>query len=263
VARSATILPPIFAVCGDVRSTSLRTITLKVSRKRGEGGTKMCGRYTLSTPVGTLAEEFDIAEPLPELQPNYNVAPTQEVPAVLAGNGGGERRLEMLRWGLIPSWADDPGIGARMINARSETVAEKPSFRRAFKDRRCLIPADGFYEWQKTNDGKQPYYLRMKSGRPFAFAGLWENWKGDGGEIRSCTILTTNPNDLAREVHNRMPVILPPEVYEIWLDPDLGETDQLLSLLAPYPPGDMEAYPVSRRVNSPSNNEPSCVESVA
>ena len=197
------------------------------------------------------------------MQPNYNVAPTQEVPAVVAGNGGGERRLEMLRWGLIPSWADDPGIGARMINARSETVAEKPSFRRAFKERRCLIPADGFYEWQKTNGGKQPHYIRMKNGRPFAFAGLWESWKGDGNEIRSCTILTTNPNDIAGEIHNRMPVILPPEGYEVWLYPDVRETDQLLSLLAPYPPSDMEAYPVSRRVNSPSNNEPSCVESVA
>ena len=170
------------------------------------------------------------------MQPNYNVAPTQEVPAVVAGNGGGERRLEMLRWGLIPSWADDPGIGARMINARSETVAEKPSFRPAFKERRCLIPADGFYEWQKTNGGKQPHYIRMKNGRPFAFAGLWESWKGDGNEIRSCTILTTNPNDIAGEIHNRMPVILPPEGYEVWLDPDVRETDQLLSLLAPYPP---------------------------
>jgi len=224
----------------------------------------MCGRYTLSTPVGTLAEEFDIAGPLPELPPSYNVAPTQEVPAVVAAGSGGEgRRLEMLRWGLIPSWADDPGIGARMINARSETVAEKPSFRRAFKERRCLIPADGFYEWQKSNDGKQPYYIRMKNVRPFAFAGLWESWRGDGNEIHSCTILTTSPNDIAAEIHNRMPVILPPEVYEIWLDPDLRETDHLLSLLSPYPPGDMEAYPVSRRVNSPSNNEPSCVESVA
>jgi putative SOS response-associated peptidase YedK len=140
----------------------------------------MCGRYTLSTPIGTLAEEFDIAGPLPGLQPNYNVVPTQEVPAVVAGNGGGDRRLEMLRWGLIPSWADDPGIGARMINARSGTVAEKPSFRRAFKERRCLIPADGFYEWQKTNGGKQPHYIRMKNGRPFAFAGLGEGWKGMG-----------------------------------------------------------------------------------
>ena len=119
--------------------------------------------------------------------------------------------MEMLKWGLIPSWADDPGIGARMINARSETVAEKPSFRRAFKERRCLIPADGFYEWQRTSGGKQPYYLRTKSGRPFAFAGLWESWDGDGSEIHSCTILTTDANDLVGEVHHRMPVILPPE----------------------------------------------------
>ena len=221
----------------------------------------MCGRYTLRTPVDSLVERFKIDEYPSSILPSYNIAPTQEVAAVVEEDE--ERKLELLRWGLIPSWADDPGIGARMINARSETVAEKPSFRRAFKERRCLIPADGFYEWQKTNGGKQPYYLRMRSGRPFAFAGLWENWKGDGEEIRSCTILTTNPNDLAREVHNRMPVILPPEVYEVWLDPDLRETDQLLSLLAPYPPDDMEAYLVSRRVNSPSNNEPSCVESVA
>jgi putative SOS response-associated peptidase YedK len=165
---------------GDGRSRSPRTITLEVPCKRVEGGTRMCGRYTLSTPVGTLADEFGIAGPLPEVQPSYNVAPTQEVPAVLAGTGGEGRRLEMLRWGLIPSWADDPGIGARMINARSETVAEKPSFRRAFKERRCLIPADGFYEWQKTNGGKQPYYLRMRSGRPFAFAGSGRTGKGMG-----------------------------------------------------------------------------------
>ena len=121
----------------------------------------MCGRYTLYTPVETLAEEFGLTDPLPNLQPNYNVAPTQEVPAVVAGNDGG-RRLEVLRWGLIPSWAEDPGIGSRMINARSETVAEKPSFRRAFKERRCLIPADGFYEWQKTNGSKQPYHVQME-----------------------------------------------------------------------------------------------------
>ena len=178
--------------------------------------------------------------------------------------GGGERRLELLRWGLIPAWADDPAIGSRMINARSETAAEKPSFRRAFKERRCLIAADGFYEWQKTNGGKQPYHLRMRDGRPFAFAGLWESWKEDGeGEIRSCTILTTDANDLVGEVHHRMPVILPPEIYDLWLDPTVREAEQLLSLLIPYPPEDMEAYPVSRRVNNPSNNEPSCVESVA
>src|ERR671933_2135962 len=156
----------------------------------------MCGRYTLYTPVETLAEEFGLTDPLPDLQPNYNVAPTQEVPAVVAGNDGG-RRLEMLRWGLIPSWADDPGIGSRMINARSETVAEKPSFRRAFKERRCLVLADGFYEWKRTDsNGKQPYYIRMKDGRPFAFAGLWESWRGGREEILSCTILTTEANHL-------------------------------------------------------------------
>jgi putative SOS response-associated peptidase YedK len=220
----------------------------------------MCGRYTLSTSIDKLAEEFDLSGSLPDLQSSYNVAPTQEVPAVMEGNGG--RRLEMLRWGLIPSWADDPGIGNRMINARSETVAEKPSFRRAFKERRCLIPADGFYEWQKTNGSKQPFYFRMKGWRPFAFAGLWESWYGDG-EIRSCTILTTAANNLVGEIHPRMPVILPHEVYDLWLDSTVQDRDQLLSLLAPYPTEDMEAHPVSRRVNNPSNNEPQCVESVA
>ena len=223
----------------------------------------MCGRYTLSTPVEKLAEEFDVSGPLPDLPPSYNVAPSQEVAAIVE-DGGGERRLELLRWGLIPAWADDPGIGSRMINARSETAAEKPSFRRAFKERRCLIPADGFYEWQKTNGGKQPYHLKMRDGRPFAFAGLWESWNRDEeGEIRSCTILTTNANDLVGEVHHRMPVILPPETYDLWLDSDVRETEQLLSLMVPYPTEEMEAYPVSRRVNNPSNNEPGCVESVA
>ena len=221
----------------------------------------MCGRYTLSTPVDVLAKEFGLAGPLPDLRPSYNVAPTQEVPAVVASDGG--RRLEMLRWGLIPSWADDPGIGARMINARSETVAEKPSFRRAFKESRCLIVADGFYEWQKTNGAKQPYYFRMKSGRPFAFAGLWESWGHGEEEIQSCTIITTDANDLLGEVHHRMPVILPQDNYEPWLDPDVRDSELLLHLLAPYASEEMEAYPVSRRVNSPSNNGPDCVESVA
>src|SRR5918992_842703 len=221
----------------------------------------MCGRHTLTTPVGKLAEEFEITRPLPEVPARYNVAPTQEVAAVLAEDD--ERHLEMLRWGLIPSWADDPGIGSRMINARSETAAEKPSFRKAFKERRCLIPADGFYEWQKTNGGKQPYHLKMRDGRLFAFAGLWESWKGDEeGEIRSCTILTTDANDLVGEVHHRMPVILPPETYDLWLDPAVGEAEQLLFLLVPYPAQDMEVYPVSRRGNNTSNDEPGCVESV-
>jgi putative SOS response-associated peptidase YedK len=221
----------------------------------------MCGRYTLATPVEKLAEEFGIDASSVDLPPNYNVAPTQGVAAVLAENG--HRRLEILRWGLIPSWADDPQIGSRMINARAETAPEKPSFRRSFRERRCLIPADGFYEWKRTSGAKQPYYIHMKEGRPFAFAGLWESWKDDGGpEIRSCTILTTKPNALAGEIHDRMPVILPTGSYDVWLDPQ-ADRDELYGLLAPYPEDEMEAYPVSRFVNSPQNNDPRCIEPAA
>jgi putative SOS response-associated peptidase YedK len=221
----------------------------------------MCGRYTLTTPVEQLAEVFGFDDSSVNLPPNYNVAPTQGVAAVLEEDG--RRHLEVLRWGLIPPWADDPQIGSRMINARAETAPEKPSFRRAFRERRCLIPADGFYEWKRMNGGKQPYYIHMKEGRPFAFAGLWESWKDDGGpEIRSCTILTTKPNHLAGEIHDRMPVILPAGSYDVWLDRE-ADRDELYGLLAPYPEEEMEAYPVSRFVNSPSNNDPRCIEPAA
>jgi putative SOS response-associated peptidase YedK len=221
----------------------------------------MCGRYTLASPTERLAEEFGVDAASIELAPNYNVAPTQTVAAVLGE--GGQRRLEVLRWGLIPPWADDPGIGSRMINARSETAPGKPSFRRAFRERRCLIPADGFYEWQRTNGAKQPYYIHMEDGRPFAFAGLWESWsKGGEGEVRTCTILTTGANALVGEVHDRMPVILAHDAYDVWLDP-ASERDELTGLLAPYPVDEMEAYPVSRFVNSPSNNDPRCIEPAA
>jgi putative SOS response-associated peptidase YedK len=221
----------------------------------------MCGRYTLTTPVEILAEEFGLSGPLPEIPPSYNVAPTEQVAAVIAGDGG--RRLEMLKWGLIPAWADDPEIGSRMINARSETAHEKPSFRRAFRERRCLIPADGFYEWQRTDNAKQPFHIRMKRGRPFAFAGLWESWKDSGSEIKSCTILTTEANGLVGEIHPRMPVVLAPEDYGLWLDTDVREAELLLPLLEPYPVDVMEAYPVSRFVNNPSNDDERCVEPVA
>ena len=219
----------------------------------------MCGRYTLKTPVDTLAKQFEADEYPSSLTPSYNIAPTQQVATVLVEDG--KRKLEMLHWGLIPSWADDPAIGNRMINARAETVATKPSYRSAFKSRRCLILADGFYEWQKTSNGKQPFYIRMEDGSPFAFAGLWEIWK-NGREIRSSTIVTTEPNELVEEIHNRMPVILHPEDYEMWLDPDFDEKEPLTTLLKPYPASEMEAYPVSRRVNKPSNNQPEVIEAV-
>jgi putative SOS response-associated peptidase YedK len=220
----------------------------------------MCGRYTLRTPVDTLAERFQIDDTLSSIAAGYNIAPTQGVATVLVEDG--KRKLEMLHWGLIPSWADDPSIGNKMINARAETVAQKPPFRKAFRNHWCLVLADGFYEWQKTANGKQPYYIRMQDDSPFAFAGLWESRK-DGSEVRSATIITTDANDAVASIHNRMPVILHPEDYALWLDPDFDEKEQLTTLLKPYPAEAMEAYPVSRRVNSPSNNEPSCIESVA
>ena len=217
----------------------------------------MCGRYTLTSPIDRLAQEFDLDGGIGELQPNYNVAPTQSVATVIAENGG--RRLEMLRWGLVPSWADDPEIGSRMINARAETAPEKPSFRSAFKRRRCLIPSDGFYEWKREEGGKQPYYIHMQDGRPFAFAGLWESWHD---ELRTCAIITTRANELVAGVHDRMPVILPRENYDAWLDPE-ADKEELVSLLRPYPGDDLETFPVSRFVNSPRNNDERCVEPAA
>ena len=218
----------------------------------------MCGRYTLTVPVDRLAVEFGLDEVRTEVSPNFNVAPTQEVAAIVAESGG--RRLGMLRWGLVPSWADDPGIGGRMINARSETAPEKPSFRGAFRRRRCLIPADGFYEWRREDGGKQPFYIRMNDGRPFAFAGLWESW--NDGEVRSCAILTTSANALVGEVHERMPVILPAEEPDAWLDPE-AERQELVSLLRPYPGDDLETFPVGRFVNSARHNDERCVQPAA
>lgn len=180
---------------------------------------------------------------------------------VLENPDDGNRTLEMMHWGLIPSWSKDPSIGSRMINARAETVSEKPSYRSAFKRRRCLVVADGFYEWKKTADGKQPYYLRLGSGEPFGFAGLWESWSMEGGEkLCSATIITTEPNKVAAEVHNRMPVILPPDLYSAWLEPDNDDREELLSMLTAYPAEEMKAYPVSRRVNKPANDDRSVLE---
>lgn len=229
----------------------------------------MCGRYTLRAEGQTVADLFGLLEE-PDPQYRYNIAPTQQIPVVLENSDDGNRTLETMHWELIPSWSKDPSIGSRMINARAETVSEKPSYRSAFKRRRCLIVADGFYEWKQTEDGeaggKQPYYLRLKSGDPFGFAGLWESWSGaepeGGGELRSTTIITTEPNEVAAEVHNRMPVILPSDLYGAWLEPDNDDREELLSMLAPYPAEEMEAYAVSKRVNRPANDEPSVLEPV-
>lgn len=220
----------------------------------------MCGRFTLVTPAKELAEQFRLIE-VPSLSPRYNIAPTQPVAAVRQLPGNGARKLSLLHWGLIPFWAKEPGIGSRMINARSETAAEKPAFRAAFRRRRCLVLADGFYEWQRLERGKQPFYIRLHDGKPFAFAGLWEHWKGpDETTIDSCTLLTTEPNDLIRPVHNRMPVILAPEDYDLWLDPGVQEPELLHPLLRACPSENMHAYPVSKWVNNPRNDDPRCIE---
>jgi putative SOS response-associated peptidase YedK len=195
------------------------------------------------------------------MQPRYNIAPTQPVAAVRASSGANSREMALLRWGLIPFWAKNINMGARMINARSETVADKPAFRAAFRRRRCLVVADGFYEWQKVNGAKQPFYIHLQDGKAFGIAGLWERWEGaEGTAIESCTLLTTVPNELVRAVHDRMPVILAPEDYGLWLNPDIQSVEDLAPLLRPYPESEMLAYPVSRWVNSPRNNDPRCIE---
>jgi putative SOS response-associated peptidase YedK len=220
----------------------------------------MCGRYTFAPDLSQIGELFPGFEVPEELAPRYNIAPTQKVPVIL---NDGRQRIELVRWGLIPSWAKDPAIGNRLINARAETLAEKPSFRSAFKRRRCLILADGFYEWQKTpgQRTKTPHYIRLRSGDPFAFAGLWESWRSpDDDRVLSCTIVTTSPNPLIASIHNRMPVILDPTVHERWLREGEQPKEEMAPLLAPYPPEQMEAYPVSTLVNSPKNDVPACIE---
>jgi len=223
----------------------------------------MCGRFTLIAPGETIAELFQLTE-IPSLVPRYNIAPTQPVAAVRLSQSSGTRELSYFHWGLIPRWAKDTKIGSRMINARSETAAEKPSFRAAFKYRRCLVPADGFYEWRKINGGKQPVRIQMKSGQPFAIAGLWEHWiSSDGSEIESCTLLTTEPNDLLRPVHNRMPVLLDPADFDQWLDTKSYQGDDVQQLLRPFSAGDMAFYPVSTHVNNPRNEDPLCIQPLA
>jgi len=222
----------------------------------------MCGRYSITQPVEAIQRVFHVGE-RPNLPPRYNVAPTQDVPAVRRGEDG-ERHLALLRWGLIPFWADDASIGSRMINARAESAAEKNAFRTAFRRRRCLIVADGFYEWQKpaTKGGrKQPYRVTLTDGGLFAFAGLWESWRepASGETVESCAILTTDANEDLAQIHERMPVILDPAGYETWLDPDADPVDAQ-ALLGPYPSERLTAYPVPTRVNAVANDDPAVIE---
>jgi putative SOS response-associated peptidase YedK len=225
----------------------------------------MCGRYTLLATADDLAEEFAFGEPI-TLAPRYNVAPSQDVPVVRLSEPDRKRRLEALHWGLVPHWAKDPKIGYRTINARAETVATQPAFRDAFRKRRCIVPANGFYEWQRVvvrgKEAKQPYYVHRKDGRPMGLAGLWDRWVAPDGEVlESFTIVTTEANELVQALHNRMPVILRPEDYALWLDP-AARIEQLRPLLAPCPSDWLEATPVSREVNNPRNDGPGCIAPV-
>lgn len=219
----------------------------------------MCGRFTLRITSAELAKFFELLRE-PQWKPRYNIAPTQPVGVIRRSADG--RDCQLMHWGLIPSWAKDPKMGARMINARGETVATKPSFRAAFRRRRCLIPADGFYEWRKTGGRtKQPYHILMRDERPFAFAGLWERWTSeDGSELESCTIITTEPNDLLSELHDRMPVILAADDYDAWMNSENEETDELQGLLRPFPADKMKFYAIDTTVNSPRNDSPACIE---
>lgn len=220
----------------------------------------MCGRFSFTQPEEVVAEAFQLSS-VPTLSPRYNIAPTQSVPTILPDSENGNRQIKMLRWGLIPSWAKDMKMGAKLINARAETVAEKPAFRSAFKQRRCLVLADGFYEWQQQDGKKQPIYFQLQDGKPFAFAGLWERWeKGEGEPIESCTILTTEANELMRPFHDRMPVILERENYDRWLDPELQKPETLTSLLQPYQSEAMTFYPVSTKVNNAKVDRADCIE---
>jgi putative SOS response-associated peptidase YedK len=221
----------------------------------------MCGRFTLRTPAPQLLEHFGI-EGLVDLPPRYNIAPTQEVLAVRQAAGDARPGIAYFRWGLIPSWSKDAAIGNRMINARGETVSEKPAFRAAVRQRRCLVAADGFYEWKKTAEGsKQPYFVHFPDDHPMGFAGLWDAWQPpepDSPRIETCTIITTDAHPAMRQLHPRMPVIVSPEAYRLWLDPSIQDPARVEPLLAPIAELELDAYPVTTYVNSPHHEGPQC-----
>jgi len=219
----------------------------------------MCGRFAFYSPHEAIVRLFGVAA-APEIEPRWNIAPTQFIATVR--EAGGPREVAMLYWGLVPSWAKEKAIGARMINARSETLTEKPSFRNAFRRRRCLILADGYYEWQRSAAVKQPYFIALDDGEPFGMAGLWERWRDPvtGEPLESCCIVTTSPSPTVAHVHDRMPVIVPPDAYAEWLDPKNEATERLARLFEPCPRPDLRARPVSRRVNDARNQGHDLIE---
>lgn len=223
----------------------------------------MCGRFTLRTPAAVLIQHFALGAGAElQLPLRFNIAPTQDVAVVRQTDG--RRQLSMMHWGLVPFWATDPSVGSRMINARCETAAEKPAFRAPMRCRRCLVAADGFLEWRKEGKKKQPFYFRRRDDQPFAFAGLWDRWSkgGQSDAVDSCTILTTDADDLVRQLHDRMPVILSPNDYDAWLNPEQTDPTKLNYLLQPYPADELVAYPVNPMVNSSRTDVPECIEKV-
>jgi putative SOS response-associated peptidase YedK len=219
----------------------------------------MCGRFTLFASMPVLSKMFD-APGSGDLAPRYNIAPSQTVLAVRTSPATGLREFLRARWGLVPSWSKDPSIGNRLINARSETVHVKPAFRSAFRDRRCLVPASGFYEWRRIDGRKQPYFIRMRDGSPFALAGLWEPGKEPREDsVGTCAILTTESNSVVSPLHDRMPVIIGPERYQRWLAAGTGSQDSLMPLFAPWPAEGMEAWPVGPGINNPRIDDEECV----
>lgn len=226
-----------------------------------EGRTSsMCGRYRLSRRKELIAEYFDIADDV-DWDPRYNIAPSQNAGIIRQDRTKPERRFALARWGLIPYWAKDATIGQRAFNARSETAASKPAFKEAFRSQRCLIPADGFYEWRRSAAGKQPLHFGMADDSLLALAGLWDCWRGPGGDaVESCTILTTTPNSLLADVHDRMPVILNRQHYDLWLDPGFQNVAELAGMLKPFDAALMKRYPVSTRLNSVANDDQRCAE---
>lgn len=222
----------------------------------------MCGRFERSISIDVIIRNFRVNNASVEMAPSYNVAPSQDVLIIRVGDSG-ERLLESCKWGFLPSWAKEPAMAHKMINARAETIATKPAFRDAFRRNRCLVVADGFYEWEKREKKKVPYYVRLKSGKPFGFAGLYNYWSSpEGKSICTCTIITSDSNELIRPVHDRMPVIIQADKEDLWLDPKVSDQGTLLELLKPCPSEDLEMHEISSKVNSPGYDEPDVISPI-